>query len=509
MPAISILSLALGLAFLSGINLYLTTFLAGLAGRMGWLHAIGAPDVLGFVSHPAVMTIAFLLFLLEAFVDKVPWVDSLWDALHTVIRPAGAVLLALDVMGTADPSYKVMAGILAGIAGLTTHLTKAGLRLLINTTPEPLSNILTSIAEDVLVAGLFALLLYHPLAGLITCLSLVVLLWLLLPKLFRLMKANLYLMWKKLRLPGNTDETQLILPSRISAEQDMLLHSQLSGPLTISWAVPCVTGKIRRFPNLVPNAFGTLVSTKEHPGTLVFLSRRWFQQAPARLSLPGCDILHESSFLSESLVIYNKSEKRQASFRFTRGHQTLAAFLESDLRQRLKSGIPSEPLTLTTPSAETTPENTPLPAPEPTPVPVLVSTPEPTPEPTPVPVAEPTPEPSPAPVPEPTPEPSPEPNPEPTPETTPLSALEPTPEPALEPAPEPAPEPTLVPIPEPALTPAPQPTPAPSPDPFPSPSHDSPTFFHELPTPPTPPSPPSPDPIPAFPDPSPPPQQTS
>lgn len=455
MPAISILSLALGLAFLSGINLYLTTFLAGLAGRMGWLHAIGAPDVLTFVSHPAVMTVAFLLFLLEAFVDKVPWVDSLWDALHTVIRPAGAVLLALDVMGTADPSYKVMAGILAGIAGLTTHLTKAGLRLLINTTPEPLSNILTSIAEDVLVAGLFALLLYHPLAGLITCLSLVVLLWLLLPKLFRLMKANLYLMWKKLRLPGNSEETPLLLPNRISAEQDMLLHSQLSGPLTISWAVPCVTGKVRRFPNLVPNAFGTLVSTTEHPGTLVFLSRRWFQQAPARLSLPGCDILHESSFLSESLVIYNKSEKRQASFRFTRGHQTLAAFLESDLRQRLKSGLPSEPLSLTTPS------------------------PEPTPELSPPPVLESTPEPSPPPVQAHTPEPTPEPSPEPIPE----------------------------PIPEPTPVPAPQPTPAPSPDPFPS--HNSPTFFHELPPTPTPPSTPSPDTIPAFPDPSPPPQQPS
>ena len=463
MPAISILSLALGLAFLSGINLYLTTFLAGLASRMGWLHAIGAPDVLSFVSHPAVMTVAFLLFLLEAFVDKVPWVDSLWDALHTVIRPAGAVLLALDVMGSADPSYKVMAGILAGVAGLTTHLTKAGLRLLINTTPEPLSNILTSIAEDALVAGLFALLLYHPLAGLITCLSLVVLLWLLLPKLFRLMKANLYLMWKKLRLPGNTDETQLILPNRISAEQDMLLHSQLSGPLTISWAVPCVTGKIRRFPNLVPNAFGTLVSTREHPGTLVFLSRRWFQQAPARLSLPGCDILHESSFLSESLVIYNKSEKRQASFRFTRGHQTLAAFLESDLRQRLKSGIPSAPSLLTDPSPESSPPLTPVP------------TPAPAPEPTPVPV------------------------PEPTPEPTPEALQEPTPAPTPEPSPEPIPQP----IPELSQAPAPQPTPAPAPEPFPSPSSESPTFFQELSPLPTPPTPPSPDPIPAFPDPTP------
>lgn len=349
MPAVSILSLALGLAFLSGINLYLTTFLAGLASRMGWLDAIGLSGSLPLVSHPAVMTVAFLLFLLEAFVDKVPWVDSLWDALHTVIRPAGAVLLALEVMGNADPAYRAAAGILAGLAGLTTHMTKAGLRLLINTTPEPLSNILTSIAEDIAVAGIFALLLLHPLAGLITCISLVVILWMLLPKLFRLMKANLYLMWKKLRLPGGSERAKVVLSDRITAEQDMLLHSQLSGSVTVAWAVPCVTGKVRGFPNLLPNTFGTLVSTREHPGALVFLSRRWFRHSAARLSLPGCDAQHESSFLSESLVIYSKADKRVATFRFTRGHEALAAQLQKDISRRIRSGASddAQPILLT------------------------------------------------------------------------------------------------------------------------------------------------------------------
>jgi hypothetical protein len=353
MPAVSILSLALGLAFLSGINLYLTTFLAGLASRMGWLDAMGLSGSLPLVSHPAVMTVAFLLFLLEAFVDKVPWVDSLWDALHTVIRPAGAVLLALEVMGNADPAYRAAAGILAGLAGLTTHMTKAGLRLLINTTPEPLSNILTSIAEDIAVAGIFALLLLHPLAGLITCVSLVVILWMLLPKLFRLMKANLYLMWKKLRLPGGSERAKAVLTDRITAEQDMLLHSQLSGPVTVTWAVPCVTGKVRGFPNLLPNTFGTLVSTREHPGALVFLSRRWFRHSAARLSLPGCDAQHESSFLSESLVIYSKADKRVATFRFTRGHDALAAQLQKDISRRIRSGASDDaPPILLTPAQE-------------------------------------------------------------------------------------------------------------------------------------------------------------
>jgi len=373
MPAVSILSLALGLAFLSGINLYLTTFLAGLASRMGWLDAIGLSGSLPLVSHPAVMTVAFLLFLLEAFVDKVPWVDSLWDALHTVIRPAGAVLLALEVMGNADPAYRAAAGILAGLAGLTTHMTKAGLRLLINTTPEPLSNILTSIAEDIAVAGIFALLLLHPLAGLITCISLVVILWMLLPKLFRLMKANLYLMWKKLRLPGGSERAKVVLADRITAEQDMLLHSQLSGSVTVAWAVPCVTGKVRGFPNLLPNTFGTLVSTREHPGALVFLSRRWFRHSAARLSLPGCDAQHESSFLSESLVIYSKADKRVATFRFTRGHEALAAQLQKDISRRIRSGASEDPPPILLTPAEEIPAVLPNPQPAPATATVAIS----------------------------------------------------------------------------------------------------------------------------------------
>ena len=117
MPTLHILALALTAACLSGVNLYLTAFLAGLAGRLGWVD----PAIIGELMHPAVMTVAALLYLLEAVVDKVPAVDSLWDALHTVIRPAGAVLLALHIMGNADPAYQALAGVLAGLAGLTAR----------------------------------------------------------------------------------------------------------------------------------------------------------------------------------------------------------------------------------------------------------------------------------------------------------------------------------------------------------------------------------------------------
>ncbi len=96
------------MACLAGVNLYLTTFLAGVAVRLGWLDGPGA-ESLAFLGHPALMTVAFLLFALEMVADKIPWVDSLWDALHTVIRPAGAVILALHMFDSAPPELRITA----------------------------------------------------------------------------------------------------------------------------------------------------------------------------------------------------------------------------------------------------------------------------------------------------------------------------------------------------------------------------------------------------------------
>lgn len=349
MPALHILALAFALACLSGINLYLTAFLAGLAAKLGWL-ALN-PDVVAFLAHPAVMTVALLLCLLETIVDKVPAVDSLWDTLHTVIRPAGAVLLALHIMGEAEPAYQALAGLLAGVAGLTTHLAKTSARLLINNNPGPLLNILISIGEDLFVAGVFALTIHRPLAGFIVCLILTVLLWVLFPWLFRVARASLFLMWKKVRLPAGIMAGRVKLSAKVSAEQDMLMHGQLPGVCTVHWAVRCVTGRVRGFTALTPNMFGTLLSVKEHPGALVFVGRRWFRHRPATVALTGCEVQHESGFLSEDVVIYSKEEKRQIVFRFTRADEALAARLEQELQSQVKrakssaSSSPPPPIT--------------------------------------------------------------------------------------------------------------------------------------------------------------------
>src|SRR5689334_17748351 len=118
MPDLPLLSLALAAACMAGLNLYLTVFLAGLAGHIGWLPVSGSFEMIGILGHPAVMTVAGLLYLVETVVDKVPGMDSLWDALHTVIRPAGAVLMALSLMSRADPATQTIAGMLSGVAAL-------------------------------------------------------------------------------------------------------------------------------------------------------------------------------------------------------------------------------------------------------------------------------------------------------------------------------------------------------------------------------------------------------
>jgi hypothetical protein len=139
------LSLAAGLSWGSGLRLYLTVFMAGVMQRFGLIHL---PDTLAVLASPWVIGVAGTLTVLEFLADKIPAVDSLWDALHTFIRiPAGA-LLAAGAVGHADPALLTVAALAGGTLAGTAHLAKAGTRALINLSPEPVSNVVTSTAED-------------------------------------------------------------------------------------------------------------------------------------------------------------------------------------------------------------------------------------------------------------------------------------------------------------------------------------------------------------------------
>jgi len=180
------LALTMGVAWASGINLYAAVAVLGLAGNAGYVHL---PDTLTIVEDPLVIIAACFMYVVEFFADKVPGVDSTWDALHTFIRiPAGA-MLAAGAVGDVTPALAVAAGIVGGGVTAATHATKAGTRMLINTSPEPFSNWFASLAEDMAVfAGLWAAL-AHPVIFLVLFVLFLLSLCWLLPKVWRGLKA--------------------------------------------------------------------------------------------------------------------------------------------------------------------------------------------------------------------------------------------------------------------------------------------------------------------------------
>ncbi|PKO45734.1 MAG: DUF4126 domain-containing protein [Betaproteobacteria bacterium HGW-Betaproteobacteria-4] len=150
MDQIQTIALSAGLAWASGLRLYLVVFLAGLLSNFGYLHL---PDTLAVLQNPLVIGVAGLMAFAELIADKIPAFDSLWDSFQTFIRiPAGA-LLAAFAMGEVDPAWTVAAGLIGGTITAGTHFAKAGSRLAINTSPEPFSNWIASFGEEGMVLG--------------------------------------------------------------------------------------------------------------------------------------------------------------------------------------------------------------------------------------------------------------------------------------------------------------------------------------------------------------------
>ncbi|MCM3879282.1 MAG: DUF4126 domain-containing protein [Vicinamibacterales bacterium] len=152
----------LGFSFAAGINLYATTAMLGLASRYHW---VDLPDQYRVFDNDWIIGIALLLYVVEFIADKVPWVDSMWDAVHTVIRPIGGALIAVSTIGPAAPEVKAMIGLAGAALATSSHLAKAGTRAAANTSPEPFSNWILSLSEDGFVIGLALLALKYPAAA--------------------------------------------------------------------------------------------------------------------------------------------------------------------------------------------------------------------------------------------------------------------------------------------------------------------------------------------------------
>jgi Domain of unknown function (DUF4126) len=152
----------LGFSFAAGVNLYATAAILGLASRYQW---VDLPEQFRIFDNNWIIGAALAMYLVEFVADKIPWVDSVWDAVHTVIRPAGAALIAVASIGHARPAIQAAAALAGAALASSSHLAKAGTRLAANTSPEPFSNWMLSLSEDGFVVALAVLALKYPLAA--------------------------------------------------------------------------------------------------------------------------------------------------------------------------------------------------------------------------------------------------------------------------------------------------------------------------------------------------------
>jgi hypothetical protein len=266
METLQQLGTMMGLTMLAGLNLYLTVFVTGLAIRLGWVanYPVGL-DVLG---DPVILSVAGVLLVLELIADKWAYVDSLWDSAHTVIRPVGGALLALAAIGDVHPVVSVVAVLLGGSIAFTSHAAKAGTRAMVNTSPEPVTNVVASTAENVLVVGGLWLAFQHPLIALSVVLTFVVVFWYFAPKFFRMVRANVtaivhrFMARRRGATPPGLPRT---LPGFV---HEAWLKIQRPGE-DVAWALPCFAGRIK---DVGRNVRGCLIGTSQN--RVLFVGRK-------------------------------------------------------------------------------------------------------------------------------------------------------------------------------------------------------------------------------------------
>jgi len=336
---LDLLAVALGLAALAGINLYLTVFATGLAIHFHWINLAPQYQSLEVLGNPWIITIAGILYFLEFFADKIPWVDSIWDAVHTVIRPIGGALLAIQVLGHPSPAFTIIVALLAGGTSLVAHTAKAATRLASNSSPEPFSNIGLSLGEDAAVLGGLALVHFNPVLALVIFLICIGAFFYFAPRILRAMKVKIWLAWRKLNGPADCDvpvNLSQMLPPRLAP---IFGRENVLGE-TIAWAVPCVSGRGRRIP---ANLFGALVATNEESRRIIFVARKGGRPFTREIDLEGSNVVREPKFLSENLVIFPAAEKGpKYSFVFPRSRAALLEQIVKDLRVRLSEPVLQE-----------------------------------------------------------------------------------------------------------------------------------------------------------------------
>jgi len=266
MDTVALLGSTLGLGLVAGFRLYATILAVGLGVRFGLITLHPGLGHLQVLSNPYILAAAGLAYLLEFFADKIPWVDSIWDSIHTLIRPLGAAFLGATAVGSVDPVTKWTVAILCGGIALTGHSAKASARLVVNHSPEPFSNIGLSLLEDVLAIFGVWLSLKHPVFMLgLVLVFLAVFLWLF-PKIFRLMRVHSIAVIALLRKHLLRRQAAAHIPARYADYLEKKHPDE-----QFACAVRCVAGKgVKRLRNSV----GYFCLVGDGP---VFITRRLFR----------------------------------------------------------------------------------------------------------------------------------------------------------------------------------------------------------------------------------------
>ncbi len=320
METLQLLGVAVGLASLAGLNLYLTVFLTGLAVRFGWITLAPEYARLEVLGDPVVLSVAGILFAMEFLADKFPWVDSAWDAVHTAIRPVGAALLGVMVLGDSNPVFNIVVALLAAWLGFTTHALKATVRLQANASPEPVSNVVLSVAEDATVVLGLGLVFTHPLIALGVAVVVLAAIWFFVPRMLRATWVKLWLCGRKLRLAAD-EPAPADLPTDLPRPARAAVEDAAGAGWTVEWAVPCITGAGAGYPR---NRFGWLVSAAGPVQMLYFVPRahprRVRMQPPGSPSAARID----RKFIADVLVLEWTGGMAPANFLFERGARALA-----------------------------------------------------------------------------------------------------------------------------------------------------------------------------------------
>jgi hypothetical protein len=265
------LASALGLGMLAGARLYVTVFVLGLLLRFDWISLPAEWQHVSVLADTRVLIAAGIACVIEFVADKIPWVDSAWDTIHTFIRPIGAALLTTSLFSNLQPAYQVVLFLLAGGMAFSGHSAKAATRLAVNHSPEPFSNIALSLGEDAFVAGGLYLLVKHPWVMAAIALSFLGIAAWLAPRIFRALRAEKAAVGALLRnWAGKARE------ARLSPAQEQRLKSGTAGPAPRRIFRVIATSDLKG----LNHAIGTLCLTGRDA---VFFSRRWWRPVERRI----------------------------------------------------------------------------------------------------------------------------------------------------------------------------------------------------------------------------------